>query len=780
MPARLLFLWLLTFALAAAAQPKPNADPQALERAQRLGREWSVDGLETIVQSRNPELIAAYERGFRQSAFYPPDRQVQPRAVPAGIEAIIVKHYGDPQLGPQLRKLISASYAQYRTRELFDLMYAEWRSGKPRPSTYPIRDAILRTDLPGIEAPLLEFLRSMQRPEDEDGIAIARFLAQRKYAPAVPMMIAIQSKAAPYSATAVSQALLDTRAPQATAAVLQRLAWLRTQPGSAEAANEARFLVNAISQLPPEVPVGYAAFRKALPETLDDSHKAALLDFIQKRKERQGAADVLRLLGETKYYPRTLEVLIGLDSPEIWQRARAEVERLKQQGVLGDGQYRYASSVLDGKIADPQKHFAEQKRIERQKEFDAKKSALYAQRAALRKLKESAPKAYLKGYVDYLQAQAKLVQAYPDLPHASVGLRDEIANEYLSLGHFARFKLKRLDQALELYEAGRDGGSALGAFAIADTYQFDLRDKAQALARYRAMLEQQRRAPQPSNEMEAGLSQFTKAWLAHQVEYLASGKTFSGQIRQEECAGAGPLLYYAAGGTQDDYLDLGPLYRLFQQEDRGGAPPRELDRRAVGRQLDTLPASGFTLLRTAGLASALPDADAILRYLKKHDPAGFASACLLGMVELIDRHAGATGDNRSAMLLPGLAARPEGAANPMRVAAARFNKEHRIVAPKPDARMASPQQTWELFIASLRTGDTETALSCLTPGLQNRFRPLFAQPPEKLRAMADSFTGFAVTGKMGEGIQEAIATRGQHAGMIYFQNVAGAWKISEM
>ena len=417
--------------------------------------------------------------------------------------------------------------------------------------------------------------------------------------------------------------------------------------------------------------------------------------------------------------------------------------------------------------------------LERQKEFEARKSALYAQRTAAQRLKDSAPQAYLKGYADYLQAQERLVQAYPDLPHAAVGLRGDIANEYLDLGHFARFKLKRVDRALELYEASRSSGNLLGAFAVADTYQFDLRDKAQALARYRDLLAEQRRTPQPSNEIEAGLSEFMKAWLVHQVEYLAAGKTFSGRIRQEECAAVGLILYYAWGATQDDYLDIAPLYHLFPQEDRGGAPPPEVDRRAIGRKLETLPASGVTLLRTAALASALPDADAILRYLEKHDPAAFASACLLSMVELIDRHAG-TGGNQAAMLLPGLAVKPGGAANPMRVAAARFNKEHGIVAPKPDPRMASPEQTWQLFIASLKKGDVETALSCLTPGLQNRFRPVFAQPPEKLRAMADSFTGFQVTGKMGGGMQEAIATRGQRAGTIHFVDVGGAWKISEM
>jgi hypothetical protein len=407
--------------------------------------------------------------------------------------------------------------------------------------------------------------------------------------------------------------------------------------------------------------------------------------------------------------------------------------------------------------------------LARQSEFDAKKSALYAQRAAARQLKESAPQAYLRSYVEYLEAQERLVKAYPELPHAAVGLRGEVGNDYLNLGHFARFKLKRAGEALKLYEAGARNGLPLAAFAVADTYQFDLRDKAQALARYRALLEGQRGKALPSNEIEAAIARFASAWLRHQVDYLASGRTFSGAIPQDECSGLALILYYGAGGgAQDDYFDLG-MVRL--------TPP--LDRKAIGQKLAALPASGFTLIRTAALASAMPDADSILRYLGKHDPAGFASACVLGMVDLIDREA-ARSAGRGGMLFPGLAAEPRGAANPMRIAAARFGKERGIVAAKPDPRMASPEQTWQLLIASLKQGDAETALSCLTPGLQNRFRPLFSQPPEKLRAMAESFTGFAISTKIDERTQEAIATRGQHAGMVYFVDVGGAWKISEM
>ena len=104
--------------------------------------------------------------------------------------------------------------------------------------------------------------------------------------------------------------------------------------------------------------------------------------------------------------------------------------------------------------------------------------------------------------------------------------------------------------------------------------------------------------------------------------------------------------------------------------------------------LDTLPPSSLTLQGTVMLLTLLPDAGAILRYLDKHDPAGYFGACLFAMVESIDRRA-VTG--REAMLLPGLALDPPGPANPLRAASARFLKERKVTLKvRPDPRGPTP------------------------------------------------------------------------------------------
>src|SRR6185369_17999398 len=119
--------------------------------------------LETIVRARNLDLLAAYDRGLRNATLGKPVRA----PLPAGIEAIIIRNYADPVIGGALRVLCTGG-ADYQTRALFDLFYAEWRSGKVRPSTYPMRDSALKTTVEGVEKPLLDWVTATDPPQPED------------------------------------------------------------------------------------------------------------------------------------------------------------------------------------------------------------------------------------------------------------------------------------------------------------------------------------------------------------------------------------------------------------------------------------------------------------------------------------------------------------------------------------------------------------------------------------------------------------------------------------
>ncbi|HZF18139.1 MAG TPA: hypothetical protein VE008_00375 [Burkholderiales bacterium] len=420
--------------------------------------------------------------------------------------------------------------------------------------------------------------------------------------------------------------------------------------------------------------------------------------------------------------------------------------------------------------------------LERGKEFEVKKRQLYATKTALLKLKDEQPGRYVAFYLDYLKGQERLAVEYADLGPV-VGLRNEISNEYLGLGNTVRFKLKQPNKAIELYAAGEKVGDSLAltlAAAAADTYQFDLHDKAKALKEYQRAQVKVHRTPTSTNDIEVGIARWAANWLTYQIDYLKTGKTFSGTIGQEDIGGAGLILYFSAGtDMQDDYLGLAPIHRLLMgATSRDGQLNPTFSRNEIGQKLERLPPSGVTLLRTVMLLTLLPDAEAILRYLEKHDPAGYASACFLALVEMVDRQAGA--NREAAQLLPGLAVAPLGAANPLRVASNRFFGERKVGRDtQPDSRMSTPEQTWNLLIASLKSGNLNAAMACLTPGQQAKFRWWTQTPPDKLRSMAESFTAFSMSADMGE-IREAVVIRGKQAGVVYFVNVGGAWKISEM
>jgi hypothetical protein len=111
----------------------------------------------------------------------------------------------------------------------------------------------------------------------------------------------------------------------------------------------------------------------------------------------------------------------------------------------------------------------------------------------------------------------------------------------------------------------------------------------------------------------------------------------------------------------------------------------------------------------------------------------------------------------------------------------------RLVLGAPSAReleahkqLADPAATWRTFLAALRAADLPAAWRCVTPGLRNKFEPAFSQmSPAELRAMADSFTGFELTGKF-EPYREALVTAKGRASFIYFVNTGSEWRIQEM
>jgi hypothetical protein len=100
----------------------------------------------------------------------------------------------------------------------------------------------------------------------------------------------------------------------------------------------------------------------------------------------------------------------------------------------------------------------------------------------------------------------------------------------------------------------------------------------------------------------------------------------------------------------------------------------------------------------------------------------------------------------------------------------------------PDPGLATPEKTWNRYLKALRAGDRRGAIGCLTSTARDKFRPILEQStPEQLRGMADAVRSFALTGTtFGNMAEAAVSMNSGFGGIVYFENVNGEWRISEM
>ncbi len=756
----------------ALAQAPANTNNQASELARKLGQERSAEGLETILSSGNVDLLSAYDHGFYETGMRLYTSGGNKRApVPADVEAVMLRHYQDPVVGPRITGLCGKSGMACQTQALFDLMLAEWRSGKPRPGA-SLGDAVLSFQAPGADAALIAWLDAADAPTGGALDSVIQTLGVRKSAGAAPAIAAAMAKAPPGKSGNAPWALSQIGTAAAAEALLVRLESLKRAPPSKEITEDARRIAGSLAQFPPTVPISYARLRATLPENIREYSVQWLLQ----RKDLAAVPDALVLLVEPATYSGAINALVATDSPEVWKQARAALEKGKNDGRLQPNQYSYAISMLDAKIADPAKHLAEKQAIQKDADFRTHSDLLGRDLLEARKLKESNPQAYVMAVREYLAATEKLGADYPDSRSAKFAVELALRENSMELAHYVRFRQKKPREALDLYAAAEAHGQMFAALAIADTWQYDLGDKQRALAEYKKMVARAPSREDAGKNENLALQAWGQRWLAAQIDYLATGKKFGGTLYPEDTA---PMMLVLSAGQQSDTFGLSALARRTQSARGAGGKPA--DRAEFQSALSALPSSVFALQASILYVSYLPGARAILAHLARQDPAGFATASYFALLDQVGRSPEAAG--YLSMLAPGMSA---GGSDPMREAKTRFFSERRIdmkaLAPKPaDKRMSSPQATWDLFIASLRKADLATAMSCLTPQIQARFRPLFSQmSPAEMRTAADSFKAFKLSGGFGE-YQEAFVVRSDgKAGSVTFVNSGGTWRIDEM
>jgi len=548
------------------------------EDAARIGREANVQGLRALIAQRNQSLLFIATQSWNFGAS---------RALSEPLEALIVEHYADPMAQRPLVSLVAKGlenyerFPKYRSRRLFDLLYADLKARKDT-LHYAIR--IIATDQP-VDQDLAALLPLLDPAAANE---IVMFLGKRKYAPALPALQALQERI-PLERDVngmlgrVNWAYLQIATPAAMHALYARLAALGRSKDE-RAGYEMAGILMSIEQQPPGSPPDYAELRAALPAELHASAWDALVRLVEKRKEKRGVPDLQRAISQSPRPEPAVDALLAVGGPEDWRAARVPP------------QHPAAQKKLDAALADPAQFVARREQHERQEanyrvqaEFGREKTRLVA-------LRSTDPRRYaaeMRVLIDRQDAQRN----------------PELWREYLQLAAFLRFELRQPDEAIATYQRAEASMPAqpinMVAVSLADTYRFDKRDAARAVQHYRRVTAG---LPAGRTGQEAMLAAGIKQWLEHEIAYVERGKRFSGAISRADM------------GSAQLWLMLSAL----QAPGESPADPRSLSR---------LPPSQLQLGRGVPLVLELEPRE-MLAFFDKHDPAGYLTAGLLGAASI--------------------------------------------------------------------------------------------------------------------------------------------------
>ena len=144
------------------------ADRALLDRgrtlAKRLGTQGDYEALTLLASMEASDLLVAFRDGHGQRTTSP-------------LEALVLQYHSNPKVGPMVVSMLG----RHRSRPLFDVLMADWREQR-LPYLYAHLQALLRTDLPGVEPEVLPWLADDQ---GNVNFAVARFLLdERRWAPA--------------------------------------------------------------------------------------------------------------------------------------------------------------------------------------------------------------------------------------------------------------------------------------------------------------------------------------------------------------------------------------------------------------------------------------------------------------------------------------------------------------------------------------------------------------------------------------------------------------------
>ncbi len=238
------------------------------------------------------------------------------------------------------------------------------------------------------------------------------------------------------------------------------------------------------------------------------------------------------------------------------------------------------------------------------------------------------PRKFILDFGNELESLQKQVDHNPKASDSQY-MRMRILEGYIALGHYCRFVAHQPKQALIFYQKSDELNSEthlfginfpwMGAIRIADTYQYDLKDKAATIKYYQKALNDTKNFKQ--GQLSTDVFGWSKGWLESEITFLKTGEPYSGTIQSEPLSEfTGVIVAMAEDITRMNLVRF-ETGLPTEYNPQSSDPPSEATRHHIEQVFQGLPNSHFVLASVIKGMSVfyLPTAKSLLDFLKSQD-----------------------------------------------------------------------------------------------------------------------------------------------------------------
>ena len=735
----------------------PHGDA-ALRVARQLGVDKRIDGLEAIVAMGAPRLVDMWRDGLASSTLAN-DRGVEaPRevaAVEVAVLAQMAKAKSDAKMTDALAQVFSI--IRWRSRQTFDVLKARVIGPVWPPGTR--FQPLLNTANPELGEPLFALRDAIPTSMRQPFLAAMTRLKVKAALPFVERTLLTRQPGDLFVGD-LSRTLLalDDRFPPP--ALLARISQDLKDTPESPAQQDAAMVLAAIADDKGGRPLDYRALRASLGTPVPSHLREGLVRIIQAHRVTEGREDLVALVaaGGGNSAAFAASVAAAMPDPDLWKRTLEAARSTKAR----ESESRY----LDQSIAQMEKNLAQGTSGAETMKRDA------AARDVRMRLVQASERfnRLLMGPETSAEAGAELDGAIADWKKTLDGVRPVGKDLETSLQDaryltaiWYRFRRADARRALADFEHLAQEGRVEAAIAAADTLQHEFGDAKGALARFEALLA--RRKSEKAASWGTGnfvvSESWLRRWLEAEIAQLKGGKRFGGLVTSETAQQASAAAFLLEAGMS------------WRQSLRHGDDPARA--KAV---LAEIRASKPTRFAVASLLALLayPGTNELSADLLRNDPTGFLSGQLIGNL-LVNSDPGRS--SRPPTFTPDQAGSAHRAAEDTakgltKATGMRFKLE-------PDSTYATPEKTWNAFLAALCRGDREAAGACLTSVALENWTPVLGKlSAADMKAMADTVRTFAPTVQLETHAEYAVGREGGNGGSVSFVKQYGEWKISQL